>query len=40
MHENCNTLRGDEQLTRSLSRKRCKVDNNCEIILKWILKKS
>jgi hypothetical protein len=38
MHEKCSTLRRDEQLTRSFSWKRCKVDNNFEIILKWILK--
>jgi hypothetical protein len=39
MHEKCSTLRRDEQLTRSFSWKRCKVASNCEIILKWILKK-
>ena len=40
MHEKCSTLRGDEQLTCSFSWKRCKVDSNCEIILKWIMKKA
>jgi hypothetical protein len=39
MHEKYSTLRRDEQLTSSFSWKRYKVDSNCEIILKWILKK-
>ena len=39
MHATCSTLRRDEQLTSSFSWKSCKVDSNCEIILKWILKK-
>lgn len=38
MHEKCSTMRGDEQLTCRFIWKRCKVDN-CQIILKWILKK-
>jgi hypothetical protein len=40
MHEKYITLRRDEQLTRSFSWKSCKVDSNCEIILKWILKRA
>ena len=38
MHEKCSILRGNEHLTHSFSRKSCKVDSNCEIILKWVLK--
>lgn len=38
MHEMCSILRGDEHLTHSFSRKSCKVESNCEIILKWVLK--